>query len=350
MKFYEVLTIFVYVILLLIFYFGYFRGLTEAYYMDKLTLSTSTKQAKTLPFPTVLLCPSPGFKPGSNYLTQIYQGKAWWLNESVTLPAPNQTIWQVYESMSFIINRDFKLKFDNLMTSSMTYEIKEIASLSGMCYKIQSNGTLHDVPARNDFIQIEIMNGEGPDFFEVYLASNMSWQGVFSNDWPRFEPSTFILKKDVSYIANLYQLDYVSLNGNFDVDQCLKEVLKQRNCSKLCSPIIFNHLNIETCQTIKESSCQIAKDQFNDFRQCYIPQIRSEFRIRGNEVIDKKDKQFASFVLAMGSDHVTVQEEMYAMEFAQYIGSVGGTLGMFVGFSFFAYVKTCLEYFTKYIQ
>ena len=127
----------------------------------------------------------------------------------------------------------------------------------------------------------------------------------------------------------------------------LKKVLKERKCSKLCFPVLFNHLDLDPCHTIKESTCQIAKQQFSEIRQCYNPKFRSEYRIRGNEIIDKKEGQFASFVLAMGSDSVTVLEEVYAMDFAQYIGSVGGTLGMFVGFSFFAYVKTCLEFISR---
>jgi len=57
--------------------------------------------------------------------------------------------------------------------------------------------------------------------------------------------------------------------------------------------------------------------------------------------------------LSYGSVAVTVKKEVYNYDFVSMVSDFGGSLGLFVGFSFFAlwdYIKDCAFSFHKHVK
>ena len=66
----------------------------------------------------------------------------------------------------------------------------------------------------------------------------------------------------------------------------------------------------------------------------------------GNLVADKrfyKDEMNAQFIIKLASKKRNVFEEILILDEIGLIGSLGGSLGLFVGFSFFGYATPILE-------
>ena len=342
----------IYLLLLTIFCLGYLYDITTEFLQRKTTGSKRLKYVKDLDFPTLIICPMPGFKPAASSLTSYPQGRGWWMNESLTL-ANDTDLWELYKNLSYINGKDFKISFDNpIFPNANDYVLDEIASIQGMCYKItSSNARLTSLIAENDYINVEFLNEQvAPPILEMYLASNMSWLGVSNSYWPVFQPSTFTVRPMETIIVHLYQTDHTALSGYENVDDCLLKLIKGQNCSKICFPVIYNHLDIEPCKTIQESQCMLSLHYYKDYRKCYIPRFRISYEIRMQHIesdhTGKPNAKF-TFLLALGSDYLTLHDEVHVMDFSQYIGSVGGTLGMFVGFSFFSYIQNVIELFTR---
>ena len=340
----------VYLSLMTSFLFGYFYDITSDYLERKVTTSKRLKYVKDLDFPTLIICPMPGFKPAVKSITTYPDGRGWWYNQSLALP-DDTDLWELYKNLSYIMERDIKLTFSNpLLEKVNDYTYEETATVQGMCYKLTSStARLTNVVAQNDYINLEFLKDEDyiPQNLEIYLASNMSWLGVSNNYWPVFQPSALMVRRTETILAHLYQTDHTSLDGHENVDGCLQKLLENRNCSKICFPMIYNHLDLEPCQTFNETECIISLDYYEEYRLCYIPKYRSSYGIRTQRVESDKSNTKFTFVLALGSDYITLEDEVYVMEFSQYIGSVGGTLGMFVGFSFFSYIKSVIDLFSR---
>ena len=48
-------------------------------------------------------------------------------------------------------------------------------------------------------------------------------------------------------------------------------------------------------------------------------------------------------LLAYSSDEINIEEETLMIGTSSYIGSVGGSLGLFLGFSCFTYLSCCIQ-------
>ena len=91
-----------------------------------------------------------------------------------------------------------------------------------------------------------------------------------------------------------------------------------------------------------EVNCIVEKSHMKQYRQCYLTKRSTQFKIRTSDATASKKNGF-EFQLIMQSDLIKRNEEVYLTSLENYIGTVGGTLGMAVGFSTFSYITFCLE-------
>ena len=340
-----ILMVTIYLGLILFFWRYFLLDATNNFIEGKTTMSTRSYQVDSLEFPTVTICPSPGFNPIKMTALGLDNEKYFWTNSN-KIPS-NISIWALYENLSFIANRDFHLKFESIRGTPNEYNYSEIATVKGMCYQLTSHAKISDMGSYNDIIGLELSTTKisgGINSLLIYLTSNQSWHGVVDDYWPLNDPSVFEVAKGKASLVYLKQTENDYKTGNADVNKCLTKAIETTNCTKKCFPVIYNFLNetLHACESMDEVNCIVEKSHMKQYRQCYLTKRSTQYKIRTSDATASKKNGF-EFQLIMQSDLIKRNEEVYLTSLENYIGTVGGTLGMAVGFSTFSYITFCLE-------
>ena len=344
-----ILMLTIYFGLILFFWYFFLSEATANYFDGKTTMSTSSQQVDSLDFPTVTICPNPGFNPAKMEILGLDDEAYFWTN-SDQIPS-NTTLWSLYEKLSFIANRDFYFKFKSIRGSPNNYSYMEVATVKGMCYQLTSNSKITDMGSYSDIISLELSKTwlsrstrKGIQFLDIYLTSNQSWYGVVDDYWPLNDPSVFEVAKGKSALVYLAQSDNNYKNGYEDVNGCITKAIDETNCTRKCFPVIYNILNgtLDACETMEELNCIVEKSNLKQYRKCYKTKKSTQYKIRTSDGI-ASDRNGFEFQFIMQSDVIKTNEEVYLTSLNDYIGTVGGTLGMAVGFSTFSCIAFCLE-------
>ena len=338
---------------LIIFFVKYFLlDATNNFFEGKTTMSTSSYHVDSLDFPTVTICPNPGFNPVKMSVLGLENEKYFWMNSN-KIPS-NISVWGLYENLSFNVNTDFQLKFENIRGKPFDYNFTEIATVNGMCYQLTSHAKITDHGSYNDIIGLKLSKGSirGIKLLDIYLTSNQSWHGVVDDYWPlNNDPSAFKVARGRSLVVYLAQSENDYKTGNDDVNECIAKAIEATDCSRKCFPVIYNFLNetFHACESMEEVNCIVEKSNLKQYRQCYVTKRSAQYKIRTSDVA-ASNKNWFEFQLIMQSNLIKKNEEVYLTSIEDYIGTVGGTLGMAVGFSTFSYVTFCLETLFKVLE
>ena len=93
---------------------------------------------------------------------------------------------------------------------------------------------------------------------------------------------------------------------------------------------------------MEELNCIVEKSNLKQYRKCYKTKKSTQYKIQTSDGI-ASDRNGFEFQFIMQSDVIKTNEEVYLTSLNDYIGTVGGTLGMAVGFSTFSCIAFCLE-------
>ena len=223
----------------------------------------------------------------------------------------------------------------------------------GKCYKISSKS----IPIMKYYTRISIHFNESipytdlPSKLNVYVTSEKNSYGVVVNTWLNGRIATMEVEKNISKSIDLKPEKYDYLANN-DCSQesyyeCFsrlyKEELKQNSMSE-CSPISLPRL--QTCKLNKSSDEKYAAIFWNVLKQIQentkCPKPCTTLGYYGK--ISTESTWNGTFSFGYGflsSKTLRGYQEYYIYDVISMIGSVGGTLGMCVGFSFTG-VITCL--------
>ena len=115
----------------------------------------------------------------------------------------------------------------------------------------------------------------------------------------------------------------------------------------MCSPLKFYYLNIVPWSQKSEADCmdsQISLVEDKLLKSCFRPKKAPKFdgtTVQGCSTTKKKPEIEFSF------DHISisviVQKERYIVSTTDFICSVGGLLGFFLGFSCFTYMSDFID-------
>ena len=136
-------------------------------------------------------------------------------------------------------------------------------------------------------------------------------------------------------------------NGVLNFDKCVQNVLAQKNCTPICT--LFSFANFPQCQTVGEFSCMWKGLWDNqDYTNCYKADIVTTYNLQ--ERIDFPlhrdiNASLTDFTYGLWTRDKEIQEEVRILTWPDLIGSIGGSLGMFFGFSFSASIFYCVEKF-----
>ena len=145
--------------------------------------------------------------------------------------------------------------------------------------------------------------------------------------------------------------------------ECLVKQVKMANftrCPKKCLPaslsdIGFYHSGIPVCQSEKERKCAFHVTWYDVFSPSICPKPCTVLEYSGKidywqEKPIRRKKNFNLKIKYGAPEVVTVHEEYLITDFTGVVGSIGGTLGLFIGFSFFNIISYLIDLFHTFIS
>ena len=244
---------------------------------------------------------------------------------------------------------------------------------SGTCYKIStkstSNTTVKKGYSQNIIVEYNksIALSNLP-VLTIYFTSEQNAYGIVFSEWMDGEVLEFNIKNNVYTEISLRPERYIYLKAKskcFDESfyECFGFKFLSNNfngCQKKCLPYDNFLLNAThegkqyaTCETYEESECsiEIAKSVFTNItdtnvclKSCSILQYSG--KVQFNERHDDEHNVEFKYRFA-NPKSVKVHEEYLIYDGIGLIGSVGGTLGIFIGFSFTCVVTSLINFLKK---
>ena len=185
---------------------------------------------------------------------------------------------------------------------------------------------------------------------KLFIASKESWYGIIASTWPFFElqEHNFSFNTTKAYWMDMYVTDIQFREGHQSIEECIENIISTNQLCGKCTPFFLSFLNISgTCQKNEDNKCWynwiFANEPFMEYKNCMKPKNTMIYRTKPvpYESLIEQDKVQMEFTFA--SDEITIQEETLMIDACSYIGSVGGSLGLFLGFSFFTFLSSCVE-------
>ena len=328
----------------------------------------------------------PPFKPsmtekyGYSFASQL------WRDGKETYKKFNYSTWQMYQELTYRLRKDVKFKIGsnkkqlregvNLIKNQSVIVTSLATYRHGMCTMIQPNFHLHPIDNLKLKIYLKTKASDLPENINLFLISNNAWHGMFFDDWPFFKPAKINLKpsktlkkkyqeenlnnhffaaflKKHGYTIKLSMKEKHYLQGEDNFKDCFSRLVSQFNCTNLCYPLIFNDiLNLPACEGYQDLRC-MADNFFNTRKQrttCLKPKKTLIYQADSFYNAEYENKKTSSFVLSFRflSPMVEIIEEIPEIGFPSLVGSVGGSLGLFIGFSCYTFLSKIVDTFFAY--
>ena len=351
-----------YLILLVVFVNFYLIDEIVNYAKGSTTLSSRTENVEYLEAPYMTLCLQPPFKPSMLLKHGLPQNtkNIKDLYKTLKRVQKEERIMTIYENLSYKYEKDFNVRLERLevlkngskLAEQIDFEIQIIVTQSGLCHLIKYN---MNVSINDDMIRLhyssKAFDYDTPEYAKILLSSPHGWHGIVLDDWPFFDPT--ILKIPIEklqaqrWTTKVSQTDYQYMTGTINFEQCLLEQIARNSvCKTNCYPLVFNFLpNFTLCHS-EELSCMFnllvnkRKYRYECLRAKkniqYKASIYPSFKLNSN------GSDF-TFVLHFDKGTKDIKEEVLIITTGSFIGSVGGSLGLFLGFSFFTYLSGIID-------
>ena len=156
-----------------------------------------------------------------------------------------------------------------------------------------------------------------------------------------FQPYT------MTYIILTRNTELLFQDGVESTENCFWQEILKTNCSFKCC-VYFNDL--PKCRTVEEWKCIKSQWNSNVWTDCVLKKRGLKFR--------QKDSNFQIYTegdtnlirIELWSMQKEIEEEVDVITFSGLIGSLGGSLGLFFGFSIFATFINSMEHCSKWIS
>ena len=115
----------------------------------------------------------------------------------------------------------------------------------------------------------------------------------------------------------------------------------------MCAPIFLSFLKTwPPCQTLDETRCMFDAwvHSYSQYKNCLKPQKTTIYK---TNVVNLEDsfhpRDSVEIGLTFSSDEMEVKEETLMIGLSSFIGSIGGSLGLFLGFSFYTLFSDLID-------
>ena len=238
--------------------------------------------------------------------------------------------------------------------------IKPVATiLFGMCYLIEAEeqqaqlGThwSYTLTFHEYLFDIDI-----PHHLHIFLSSEETWYGLVFNEWPykdhlfhgddevEFNPQKRV---DIGLAETL--VSFIQEKKDISPSKCFAKLLNDLDCQFPCFPIIFNGVNstLPACKTFSELWC-VMKNVWGTRKIEFIECLKMdrftlfEATFSQKRAVEISQTRHMDFFFYVGSDMRKIEEEIYTINLSSFIGSMGGALGLFFGFSILQFCSSLI--------
>ena len=235
------------------------------------------------------------------------------------------------------------------------------------CYKISTNflilgNWIYHIFEFDDKTPLENLPS-----LQIYITSENNSYGIVREFWDDGSQLSFRLKlgdvakkKILLHPEKILNLASKSKCRTEPYYECYGKYLLEKvikNCSKECLPLTLPSItNSSTCITNKCAKRVEEHTWWNiPTDVCPKPCSFLQFTERGHldfesTAIKSNDRKLFLYYMLARSDKTSVYEEYLIYDTNGMIGAVGGTLGLFIGFSFSNIATAFVGYFQKFIQ
>ena len=355
----EILKTLLFVVLLVTFYSFYLKSQVEEFLKGSTTFTSRYEKIRKMQVPNLLLCMKPGFKRSVmkkfNYnFDEVYI----FYDEKESYVKHNLTIWEAYQELSYKYIDDFEIRsgVDNWHNGSEKITIKSVESIAtlynGMCFLLLIDKEINRLSnyAFTLTFSNSLSKDDLPNKINLYLVSKEAWYGLIAEEWPKKE-NLFIEKIEVDndpvILTNVgiteKEVQFLQSNDQ-DFEDCILKVFGKSSCF----PLIFNFPKIiekiPLCKYWNDTAWMIdeiwVKNRI-DFINCLLPNRAkiyetSVYQNKINGQAHQAGNRSLGLFFYGASNMKKIQEEVYVISSTAFIGSIGGSLGLFFGFSFLA--------------
>ena len=351
---------FLFLVLLGLYLKFYFLNEAKEYGKGATTFSSTFEKREKLDMPTMVFCMRPSVLPSMT--EQFDYQQLFEIKYDDELRESNQSVWEIAEKISYKLNRDYLLQlrgdaFDDItanldngvnVVNGVKIEVLEIAtSRHGMCQVIHFNGTT--TIDQNKPLSLTIKFDKKmpiediPTHADVMVTSKNGWYGILFDDWPLFQVTKFTFdvqpQKIVLWFLKFGLVEQKFRYGQSNITQCLDRMFGN-NSPTQCVPLYYNFLSdLPICQNIEEVRF-IRNERFKCFKPKFLVQYKAD---PVKSKTDSKKHTHLRLLMQFPNDLVEISEEILVFSDLGFLASVGGSLGLFLGFSFFNLGSTIID-------
>ena len=333
----------------------------DEFMKGRTTFTRSYSKADSVAMPSIIFCML-GIK------TSIKEKYGYHSNIEITIDKEekflnfNKTPNEIAEELYFLLSKDFDLSMEfyhgesyslskgmNKVKERQIY-VKDLWTGIGLCYLIEPRFELKINESSWFSLKIEPKESlEEEKKIQIFFASNNTWPGIYLYSWQYLS----VPKVSVPFNAGIESLIEVTpeniqfQNGIKDVGKCMKDTIRSFNCTYLCSPISMNYISsLPDCTSIEEMECMLTYGMFDprweaQMAQCLRPANSLVFKAQILTFRHSADNA-STIWFKYSNGQLAVKEEVPNLGLATFIGSIGGSLGLFLGFSIFDYISKCI--------
>ena len=371
----NILKVTIYLVLLIAFLKFYFFLQLFDYLKDNTSFTTTFVKEDKFMLPSFVLC-IPGIKQEVQEEYGYDSSYSVISDPSGNYEKLNVTPMKIIRAMHYKVDEDFSLDISFYLGNIFYLHLgenrnengdgkillSEISATSGFCYLLEPEFNL-PINA-SAWLKIVIRPNKsmtGMDKFqniEIFVASNDTWQGFYFYSWPYFDVSRLSIPFDTNRqtIIEMTPTLIEFRDGVLDAATCYEEKVKQINCPYLCYPATFDKLaKIPDCKTRKEVECMLSKGFWNpelekDFVECQ--RLAKTMTYKAKDIMKRPayPKTNSSEIVVWmiySTNLLRVRKEVLSLGTTTFIGSVGGSLGLFLGFSCYTFLESMIDYLTK---
>ena len=327
----------------------YVKDLTIDFAKGRSTMTSRYQKVQTVEFPTLTICMKPGYK---NSVFKKYELDSPF--NIILTTIPNGSFPILFNEISYIMGRDYDILYST-RGGKLEYTTSPIhTSHHGTCYKLQPLASITKMPEYL-FVKIvlkDIKEEDKPRGVDVYLTSNKTWPNIAKERWPQTNPTKFLIEFEDKGLVKGMKLkltEHIFNEGNLDVANCHRNLfLAKFNCTTKCN--FLSHVSLPNCNSTEDQFCSVQGLRANrqEFENCFkvkqfLTYNPAAYDVPENPMLNSSTIKFSLNIEDLQKE---VREEVKAITVESLIGSLGGSVGMFFGFSFTATIL----YISRYIN
>ena len=325
------------------------------------TITRRVENVNSVEFPTITICFDPATKLS---VAKKYGFESH--NDKFYRDIPNRTLSQIFDEMSYGFNEDYSIwnyngkkvnlglnNIDAYFSSvKMQFQVEALITYNfGTCIKLEPRFEMvsQSYRLRLSFkLSPSIKMEDKIDSILFIFTSNRSWINIPESNWPQYKPlkARVALIKEYTHLILQPEEEYFK-DGKDGSADCLKELVERQNCSYPCWATTIP--GVPLCQTADQYICiDDAIWGTKDFLNCYMTKKATYYSLldRGENPYHKDKNTLKTDVyIGIKAMKKVIKEEVFVLTLQDLIGSVGGSLGLFFGFSFSAVLFSCLNKF-----